>query len=113
MNKAEVVITANGKGNHGEWLMAGGSVAFQDTLDSYWDCDHCGTIAIAHLAPEGKRYTAVITPGRSLQRIIDGRFISVQPHLVGDTITYYFGAASADSYPTDEDWFDAVLNAEL
>jgi hypothetical protein len=113
MHKTQVVIRAKDEGTNGEWLMVGGSVVFQDAMDSYWDCDHCGTIAVAHPTPEGKRYAAVITPGRSLQRIMDGRFISVQPHPLGDTITYYFGASSADLYPTDEAWFEAVTNAEL
>jgi len=110
MNKAQVVVTG---ADEGEWTMVGGSVALQDSADNYWDCDHCGTIAVAHRSPQGKHYEAVITPGRSLQKIIDDRFISVQPCLIGDTLTYYFGSASADSYPTDEEWFETVLQAQL
>ena len=132
MNRAQVVLS----GDYDGGLLAGGGIYLHDTVDTYWDCDACGKIVYAENAlsdktaaqmnkdyngstSQGRNYVAVITCGRSVQKIIDGTLVSVQPYFVGDTLTYYFGACWSEwsngeqAFPTDEDWLNAITNIEL
>jgi hypothetical protein len=129
MNKAQVVLSGDYDGR----LMAGGGIYLHDTTDNYMDCETCGKIAYAEDAlsdktaaqmnldfngstSQGRSYVAVYTPGRSLQKIIDGTLVSVQPYELGDTLTYFFGACWSEwsdgeqAFPTDEDWFETISN---
>jgi len=136
LNKAQVVLRdeglqVTGYGEQEQMLYVGGGIYLHDTIDAYEICDHCGTIAYAENAlsdkqaakmnfdyngslSQGRNYVAVITPGRSLQKIVDGSLISVQPYQLGDTMTYWFGACwsgwsnGTTAFPTDEAWFDTI-----
>lgn len=128
LNKAQVVLTGNEEGPE---LWVGGGIYLHDTIDNIYTCDHCGVIAYAEDAlsdktaakmnfdyngstTQGRSYIAVVTPHGGWQDIIDGTLFSVQPYELGDTLTYFFGACWSEwsngelSFPTDQDWFDAV-----
>ncbi len=130
LNKAEVVLSCANE-YEGAELWAGGGIYLHDTTDNVYRCDHCGVIAYAEDAlsdktaaqmnfdysgstSQGRSYIAVKTPHGGWQDIIDGTLFSVQPYQLGDTLTYYFGACWSEwsngelSFPTDEDWFNAL-----
>lgn len=127
LNKAQVVLS--GEYNGELWL--GGGIYLHDSIDNIYTCDHCGVIAYAEDAlsdktaakmnyeyngstSQGRSYIAVMTPHGGWQDIIDGTLFTVQPYELGDTLTYFFGACWSEwsdgerSFPTDQEWFDAI-----
>ncbi|MBO4249789.1 MAG: DUF4861 family protein [Paludibacteraceae bacterium] len=132
LNKAQVVLTSSHPSSFNSHLYLGGGICVHDSVDSYQMCERCGSVLYAEDAlsdktaaqmnydyngstSQGRAYVAVITPGPSIQRIMDGTLISVQPYQLGDTMTYYFGACWSEwrngdlAFPADDDWFEATL----
>ena len=131
-NKAEVVLyREDGTRKEDDMILLGGGIYLHDSVDNVYTCDHCGVIAYAEQSvsdkqaaqwnyeyngstSQGRSYIAVRTPGRSIQQIMDGTLVSVVPYVIGDTLTYWFGACWSEwsdgerSFPTDESWFDAL-----
>ena len=127
LNKAQVIL-------HGVYdgeLWVGGGIYTHDTIDSHYNCDHCGIIAYAEDAlsdknaaqmnyayngstSQGRSYIAVVTPNGGWQDIMDGTLFSIQPYQIGDTMTYFFGACwsewhnGEETFSTDQDWFDGI-----
>ena len=111
MNRAEIVLTDPISANRSPLtgLYVGGGIRLYDSADSIYTCDHCGIIACAHHSANGHRYAAVVTPHGGWQDTIDGTLFSLQPYELGDTMTFFFGMQEgADTYPADQDFFDAI-----
>ena len=127
LNKAQVVLSGEYDGE----LWLGGGIYLHDSIDNIYTCDHCGVIAYAEDAlsdktaakmnyefngstSQGRSYIAVMTPHGGWQDVMDGTLFTVQPYEMGDTLTYFFGACWSEwsngeqSFPTDEEWFDAI-----
>ncbi len=110
MNKAEVVLTDNGKWKmeNGK-LLVGGGIYMHDTIDHCEVYEKIGTVFYEEEAlsdktaaqmnfdhngsmSQGRIYITVQTPGATLTDIQDGNLVAVKPYELGDTLTYYFGA---------------------
>lgn len=109
MNRAEIVLSSLQPSAFSHQIYVGGGIRLYDSADSIYTCDHCGIIACAHHTPDGHRYAAVVTPHGGWQDTIDGTLFSLQPYELGDTMTFFFGIQEgADTYPADQDFFDAI-----
>ena len=136
-NKAEVVLSTNSSqlSTLNSQLFMGGGIFLHDTVENVFTCTQCGMVAYAEDAlsdkqaakmnfeyngstSQGRSYIAVRTPEATIQQIIDGTLVSLRPYTLGDTLTYYFGACWSEwrngkqTFPTDEDWFNAVKMAK-
>lgn len=131
LNKAEVVLTCPAKIRMPE-LWVGGGVFIHDSVDHLLASEVDDAIMYAEDAlsdktaaqmnleyngstSQGRNYVAVVLPyERPLYMDFENTTVVVRPYELGDTITYYFGACWSEwsngeqSFPTDEDWFDAV-----
>lgn len=136
-NKAEVVLrTADSTATQPQNLFVGGGIYLHDTIDTYTTCTQCGMVAYGEDAlsdggaakmnyeyngstSQGRSYISVVTPGATMQGIVDGNLVSLKPYTLGDTLVYYFGAGWSEwqdpsgnkPFTTDQAWFDAVKKA--
>lgn len=131
LNRADVVITAP-EGVEVPRMMAGGGIYLHDSVDHTFACQKCGAIAYAEKAlsdkgavdlneqynggaDQGRAYIGVVTPGAEIAEVMDGCLVSLKTYECGETLTYYFGGAwskwsnGEESLPTDEDWWEVVL----
>lgn len=117
LNRADLVLRSSSVVEDESLIfLLGAGIYLHDSLGVYTDCDQCGMITCAvdepgdtlsdTSFPHHRRYMAVLTPGRSIQRIVDNTLISVQPRSIGDTLTYFFGAS--DNQESDEEWIREV-----
>ena len=129
LNRADVVLT--GKEDYEGILWLGGGIYTHDSVENVYMCDHCGIAAYAEDAlsdktaakmnyeyngstSQGRSYIAVVIPNGATCQVENGVLYAVRPYIPGDTLTYYFGACwsewsdGAKSFPTDQDWFDAI-----
>lgn len=116
LNRADLVLQSSSVADdESPIFFLGAGIYLHDSLGVYTDCDQCGMITYAADEPCGalsdtsvlsRRYMAVLTPGRSIQLIVDNTLISVQPRPIGDTLTYFFG--TCDNMENDEEWLRAV-----
>ena len=108
MNRAEVVLTANDANDEMMQMLVGGGIYLHDTIDEveYIDADiirytedalsdktaakmnydHNGSTS------QGRVTITVRTPDATQTGIQDGNLIAVRPYILGDTLSYYFGA---------------------
>jgi len=108
-NKAEVVLTANEEWANGDSLLVGGGIYMHDTVDYHLTIPEVGYVFYEEDAlsdkqaaqmnfdyngstSQGRIQVSVKTPGATLTDIVDGNLVAVRPYLLGDTLTYYFGA---------------------
>ena len=111
MNVAEVVLTEKGEEVTGYGLpelLVGGGIYMHDTVD---EVEYIGRDAIQYTedalsdktaaqmnydyngsTSQGRITLFVRTPGATKVGLVDGNAISVRPYILGDTLTYYFGA---------------------
>ena len=129
LNRADVVLS--GKMPYEGKMWVGGGICIHDSVDNIYTCDHCGIAAYAEDAlsdktaaqmnyeyngstSQGRSYLAVVIPNGASINVQDGVLYAVRPYNLGDTLTYFFGACWSEwsdgekSFPTDQDWFDAV-----
>ena len=129
LNRAQVILTPCQPLAQEQRLLLGGGIYLHDTLDACRIDSAQGLIAYAEDAlsdrtaaqmnydyngstSQGRSYIAVLTPGATRQKVMNGTLVSVRPYTPGDTLTYYFGACWSEwrdggkAFPTDEDWFD-------
>ena len=105
MNKAEVVL----KGEYDGELLVGGGIYMHDTIDHFEVYESLGTVFYEEDAlsdktaaqmnyeyngstSQGRIYITVQVPEATVTDLQDGNLIAVKPYLLGDTLTYYFGA---------------------
>ena len=105
MNKAEVVL----KGTYEGELLVGGGIYMHDTIDHFEVYEDLGTVFYEEEAlsdktaaqmnydyngstSQGRIYLTVRTPEATVTDIQDGNLIAVKPYVLGDTLTYFFGA---------------------
>lgn len=131
LNRADVVLTAP-EGAELPALLAGGAIYLHDSVDHIFVCEPCGAVAYAEAAlsdkgavklndeynagaDQGRAYIAVVTPGATCQKQIDGCLVSLKPYVLGDTLTYYFGGQWSkwsdgdESLPQDNDWWQVIV----
>ena len=111
MNVAEVVLTEKGEEVTGYGLpelLVGGGIYLHETVD---EVEYIGRDAIQYTedalsdktaaqmnydyngsTSQGRITLFVRTPGATKVGLVDGNAISVRPYILGDTLTYYFGA---------------------
>ena len=130
LNKAEVVISgAEAVAD----LLVGPGIYLHDTLETIHACLKHGTIAYAEDAlsdktaarmnyeyngstSQGRSYSAVILPGADVVDTIAGNALTLKHYVLGDTLTYYFGACWSEwfdgkqSFPTDKDWIQTICH---
>lgn len=93
-------------------LIAYAEDALSDKTAAQMNLDYNGSTT------QGRSYIAVVTPEATWTDALyigdDETLVSLRSYELGDTLTYYFGACwsqwsnGEQSFPTDEDWFDAV-----
>ena len=105
MNKAQVVLTGEYEGE----LLVGGGIYMHDTIEHFEVYDALGTIYYEEDAlsdktaaqmnydyngstSQGRVYITVRTPEATVLDMQDGNLVAVKPYILGDTLTYYFGA---------------------
>ena len=106
-NKAEVVLIANSQEPIAKSLLVGGGIYMHDTVDVYeiaedrivYEEDALSDKAAAKMnydyngsTSQGRIRLTVQTPGATFVGLKDGNAIAVKPYVLGDTLTYYFGA---------------------
>ena len=111
MNVAEVVLTEKGEEVTGYGLpelLVGGGIYLHDTVD---EVEYIGRDAIQYTedalsdktaaqmnydyngsTSQGRITLFVRTPGATKVGLVDGNAVAVRPYILGDTLTYYFGA---------------------
>lgn len=127
LNKAEVVLTGDYDGE----LLVGGGIYLHDTVDVCWQSADGQAIAYAENAlsdktaakmnfdyngstSQGRSYLAVVVPGATERKTVDGSYVCIRPYHTGDTLSYYFGACWSEwsngksAFPTDEEWFNSI-----
>ena len=104
-NKAEVVLTGDYSGE----MLVGGGIYLHDTVDYHLTIPEVGYVfyeedALSDMTAakmnyeyngsttQGRIQISVKTPGATFTDIKDGNLIAVRPYVLGDTLTYYFGA---------------------
>ena len=105
LNRANVVLS----GEYAGELLVGGGIYMHDTIDHFEVYDKLGTVFYEEDAlsdktaaqmnyeyngsiSQGRIYLTVRTPEATVLDIQDGNLIAVKPYVLGDTLTYYFGA---------------------
>ena len=105
LNQADVVLTGEYDGE----LLVGGGIYMHDTIDHFEVYENIGTIFYEEDAlsdktaakmnydyngstSQGRIYITVQTPEATVTDIQDGNLVAVKPYVLGDTLTYYFGA---------------------
>ena len=105
MNKAQVVLTGDYEGE----LLVGGGIYMHDTIEHFEVYDALGTVYYEEDAlsdktaaqmnydyngstSQGRVYITVRTPEATVLDMQDGNLVAVKPYILGDTLTYYFGA---------------------
>ena len=105
LNQADVVLTGEYDGE----LLVGGGIYMHDTIDHFEVYENIGTIFYEEDAlsdktaakmnydyngstSQGRIYITVRTPEATVTDIQDGNLVAVKPYVLGDTLTYYFGA---------------------
>jgi len=108
-NKAEVVLTSDQQSAISSQLLVGGGIYMHDTVDYYLTIPEAGYVFYEEDAlsdkqaaqmnyeyngstSQGRVQISVKTPGATLVDIVGGNLVAVKPYLLGDTLTYYFGA---------------------
>ena len=109
MNMAEVVLTERDPSSFSDRpLLVGGGIYMHDTID---EVEYVGRDAIRYTedalsdktaaqmnydyngsTSQGRISVFVRTPGATKVGLKDGNAISVRPYMMGDKLTYYFGA---------------------
>ena len=106
LNKAEVVLNGSYDGE----LLVGGGIYMHDMIDHIESDPFSGTVIYEEDAlsdknaaqmnydyngstSQGRIRIWVVTPGATFMSIQDGNLVSVRPYQLGETLTYYFGAA--------------------
>lgn len=111
LNKAEVVLTESISDERLAIsdLLVGGGIYMHDTIDHFEVYEDLGTIFYEEDAlsdktaarmnyehngstSQGRIYLTVRTPDATVTDIQDGNLIAVKPYILGDTLTYFFGA---------------------
>lgn len=111
MNRAEVVLTEKGEEVTGYGLpelLVGGGIYLHDTVDEVeyierdaiqYTEDALSDKTAAQMnydyngsTSQGRITLFVRTPGATKVGLVDGNAVSVRPYILGDTLTYYFGA---------------------
>ena len=119
LNKAEVVLTTKDSSNLSPLtsnLLVGGGIYMHDTIDHFEVYDALGTIFYEEDAlsdktaaqmnydyngstSQGRVYITVRTPDATVLDMQDGNLVAVKPYILGDTLTYYFGATWSEWEP--------------
>ena len=103
-NKADVVLTGDGVPD----LLVGGGIYMHDTIDQIeyierdiiqYTEDALSDKAAAQMnydyngsTSQGRITVTVRTPGATKVGVQDGNAVAVRPYILGDTLTYFFGA---------------------
>ena len=107
LNQADVVLTSDDPQAANLQLLAGGGIYMHDTIDqvSYdlftvqYTEDALSDKTAAQMnydfngsTSQGRIRLTVRTPDATLTDTVDGNLVAVRPYVLGDTLTYYFGA---------------------
>lgn len=107
LNQADVVLTSDDPQAANLQLLAGGGIYMHDTIDqvSYdlfsvqYTEDALSDKTAAQMnydyngsTSQGRIRLTVRTPDATLMDTVDGNLVAVRPYVLGDTLTYYFGA---------------------
>lgn len=133
--KAEVVLTNRTKIRLPQMYLGGG-IYLHDTLDHVMYDSELNTLCYAEDAlsdktaarmnyehngstSQGRNYVAVVVPGASQYKVLNGSAVLVAPYEMGTTFTYYFGAGwskwhnGKQTLPTDRSWRALIEGTQM